>query len=87
MIKRFPVSVTCKRTLTFIPNKNQCLLEKDVSTIKNMSNVIAYIRLKNGYGFWYYLNNIHGNKIYGYKMNGNWWNYFMVDIRKISTYY
>lgn len=87
MIKGIPVSETCKRTLSFIPNENQCLSKDDVSTIKNLSDVIIFIRLKNGNHFWYHLKNINGNTIHGYKMNGNLWNYFMIDIRQISTYY
>ena len=87
MIKSIPVSEAYKRILSFVPSENQCLLKNDVPTIKNLSEVIIYIRYTNGNGFWCYIKNISGNRIYGYRMNGNWWNYIVTDIRKICTYY
>jgi len=87
MQESFPVSDSYKQILNFVPSRSQCLSKKDASTIKNLSDVIIYIRFINGNGFWYYLMNIDGDKVYGYKMRENLWDYTVLDTRKICSYY
>ncbi len=87
MKTRLPALDVCKKVLGFSPNETQCLPKGMSDTIENLSDVIVYIRPKDGGGFWYYMNYFEKNKIYGYKMLRDRWIYYVIREENISSYY
>jgi hypothetical protein len=87
MINGYPVAEVYKRTLNYIPSKSECLLKKDVDTIRNLHDVIAFIWLTNGRGYWYHIKNVQNGTLYGYVLAGNRWNYAPVQFNAVLRYY
>lgn len=87
MEKTFPASRAQKYVLKNPPKINHCLPCREMHTIKNLGNMIVFLWLRDGSGFWYHIHHINGNMLAGHRLVQNQWRYSPVYIKNISHYY
>ena len=68
-------------------NPKHALLRNDLHTIMNLTNIVVYIWLKNGNGFWYYISYTQKNWLIGYIWNQKKWVSKTIDFNNIFSYY
>lgn len=78
----------------FVPNKEAALygsIDGSPSTFFDVSDILAtcrfqyvYMYLNNGLEFWSWVNNIVGNRVYGWRWNGTNWVPLTIAIRTIE---
>ena len=69
------------------PDRNHALAQNTKHTIRNLSNVVIYLWLNNGTGFWYYISHATQNTILGYAWNGKQWVRREISLRMVWSYY
>ncbi len=85
--KTFPATAAQKHLLNFQPAQSRCRLKADVQTIANCLNVIVFVWLTDGNGYWYYMKRTWGNLLIGYVLIHNRWNYHPIEKGRIVTYF
>jgi len=85
--RMFPATTAQKTLLNFRPECSRCLLETDVSTIENCVNVVVFIWLNDGNGYWYFLKSRQGEMLNGYVLVNNRWIYNPIEKRRVLTYF
>jgi hypothetical protein len=76
-----------KRVLKYYPKREHCLNNGQLENLKHLNDVVVFIWLKNGNGFWYYLHYANDNMLIGHILRGNWWYYRAIPQNAISSYY
>lgn len=87
MKKMYPASPACNRVLKHPPKMTHCLLSRDLKTLKNLSNVVVFLWLANGKGFWYHLLYVKGDVLIGHALRGSFWRYTPVNRQQVLRYY
>ena len=88
---KMPITLNKSDSLTNLskthPKLKEALCQHDLYTIKNLTNVVVYIWLKNGASFWYYVSYFSGNNLVGYMLNQNIWSTLNINYNSILRYY
>ena len=69
------------------PDRKHALSKSSLHTIKNLNDVLVYIWLKNGNGFWYYISYSTKNSLIGYIWNGKNWTKKDLNLKFLMSYY
>lgn len=85
--KMFPATAAQRHLLNFQPAPSDCRTRTDVRTIANCINVVVFVWLTNGSGYWYYMKRTQGDLLIGYVLADNQWDYHPIEKRRILTYY
>lgn len=87
MLKTYAATDEQIRTLKHPPQKKHCLAQAELDNLKYQSDVIVYLWLINGRGFWYHIKSVKGNTLIGYSLNRGLWIYYPVNINNIYRYF
>ena len=87
MDRMFPATETQKRLLTFRPTRPHCLAEADVGTIVNCNNMVVFVWLTNGNGYWYFIKHVQGDTLIGYILVNSRWIYNPIPQKQVWIYY
>lgn len=87
MEKMFPATEAQKRLLTFRPIRSHCLAKADVGTIVNCINMVVFVWMTNGNGYWYLIKSVHGGTLIGYMLINNRWVYNPIKKKQVWIYY
>lgn len=87
MLESYPATEAQKQVLRSPPKNNRCLLPRELENLKNYTDVIVYLWLKAGRGYWYHILYAKDNVLTGYLLINGRWRYRPVPIRKISKYF
>lgn len=87
MEKTFPATEAQKRLLNFLPKRPHCLAETDVDTIVNCVNMVVFVWLTNGNGYWYFIKSVQGGTLIGYVLTNNRWVYHPIEKKQVRIYY
>lgn len=69
------------------PDRMHALPKNALYTIQNLSNIVVFLWLKNGTGFWYYVSYSTKDYLVGYIWNGKHWTRREIHINLIVAYY
>lgn len=69
------------------PDRNHALHTNLLHTIQNLSDIVVFLWLKNGSGFWYYVSYSQREYLIGYMWTGKMWTRKEIHIKFISAYY
>lgn len=69
------------------PDRKHALSKNTLDTIKNLSDIVVYLWLKNGNSFWYYISYFQKNYLVGYVWNGKYWTKREIHVKLVIGYY
>lgn len=73
--------------LKYDPKCDDAVMENYLSTIVNLQDTVVFLRLKNGDSFWYYIDHVNSNVLYGYVKTDKGWYYEPINIESVASYY
>ena len=87
MKKSYPALANHINILKNPPKSHCCLCGREIETIKNLNNLVIFLWLKNGKGFWYHVYYVNGDILVGYKLFNKKWHFQKIHIKNILSYY
>lgn len=69
------------------PARRHALPRHMADSLLNLSGVLIYLWLQNGRGFWYYLDEVRGERVLGYAWTSQGWRRQAVAWCMIWSYY
>ncbi len=75
------------RVPTFIPARQHGMPQHLAATVRNLKNVLIYVWLKNGRGFWFFLLRVEQGQLGGYIRVGQKWQFQRIPLGHMWSYY
>ncbi len=87
MEKMFPATMAQKQLLSFRPKCAHCLPRTEAPSIANCINVVVFVWLTDGNGYWYYTKGAQGEMLIGYVLVNSRWVYNPIEKKQVLTYF
>gem|GEM_PF-1416968 len=85
--RMFPATAAQKKLLDFHPDYSRCLTSAEVHTVMNCIDVVVFVWLNNGSGYWYFIKDARGEALIGYVLVNNRWIFNPIEKRRILAYF
>jgi hypothetical protein len=69
------------------PERKHALTKNALETIQNLSDIVVFLWLKDGSGFWFYVSYSTKNYLVGYIWSGKHWVRREIHLKLIVAYY